>query len=335
MFKKIAVRFLALAVMVVAMNFLYIQFFLEGDLQAHSPIINSLRAIPKETTVLYFGESSNTSFSVLDEDTNSISQMLDNLLPNETVSDITKSAAHAGIYKVLLKNVSESANIHTIIITMNMRSFNGDWIYSELESSLQKEILLLKKRPQLYNRFMLSFKGYRPLNERKRFEQINNWQDTISIQIKDYPSVKNLKDWKEHIIDNWQGTNFATKQLALNFTNTFGFNINFENDPRINDFDKIVAISKERNCNLIFHILPENIETMRNLVGEDLVKMVQNNAEKLTDYYNSQGVTVLNNISLNGDKEFSDKAYPTEHYFENGRMTIAKEIKIHFAPENN
>tara|TARA_B110000285_G_scaffold155897_1_gene173979 strand:+ start:316 stop:1326 length:1011 start_codon:yes stop_codon:yes gene_type:complete len=330
-FKKIVVRFFVLAVMLVAMNFIYILFFLESDLQAHSPIINSLRAIPKETTVLYFGESSNTSYSELDKNKKSISQMLDNLLPNETVSDITKSAAHAGIYKVLMENVSETNNIHTVVVTMNLRSFNADWVYSDLEAPLQKEILLLQKRPALYNRFLLSFKGYHPMNDRKRFEKINAWQGSISLKVTGLPTFNNIESWKQKIKDNWKGDDLEQRQLALNYTNTFGFNINFKKHPRIIDFNEIISISKKRNWNLVFHILPENMETMEALVGNSLPKIVQENSTKLAEYFSQKGVTVVNGVSLNKGEEFSDKAYPTEHYAEKGRMVVAQKIKECFS----
>jgi len=334
-FKKIAPRFLALALMLVAMNYLYVQLFLESDLQENSPIVNSVRAIPIETTVLYFGESSNTSYSELDVNKNSISQMLNQLLPDEVVSDITKPAAHSGIYKVLMENVSETNNIHTVVVTMNLRSFNADWVYSDLESALQKEILLLQNRPDLYNRFLLSFKGYRPMNDRKRFEKINAWQSSINLKAAGFPAFHNVENWKQSIKDNWKGNDMEQRQLALNYANTFGFNINFNKHPRIINFNEIISIAKQKKWDLVFHILPENIETMEKLVGSDLTKIVLGNARKLARYFSEKGVKVINNVSLNTDKEFSDKAYPTEHYFESGRLAVAQKIKDCFLKGNN
>jgi len=100
---------------------------------------------------------------------------------------------------------------------------------------------------------------------------------------------------------------------------------------RIIDFNEIISISKKRNWNLVFHILPENMETMEALVGNSLPKIVQENSTKLAEYFSQKGVTVVNGVSLNKGEEFSDKAYPTEHYAEKGRMVVAQKIKECFS----
>ena len=74
---------------------------------------------------------------------------------------------------------------------------------------------------------------------------------------------------------------------------------------------------------------------MEKLVGSDLTKIVLGNARKLARYFSEKGVKVINNVSLNTDKEFSDKAYPTEHYFESGRLAVAQKIKDCFLKGNN
>ncbi|HRI35128.1 MAG TPA: hypothetical protein PLD02_15370, partial [Saprospiraceae bacterium] len=72
------------------MNFVYITLFYEKDLQEHSEIINKIRAIDPKAEIVYFGESSNTSFDSMDCDQRSISQMCADYFPNITFGHVTK-----------------------------------------------------------------------------------------------------------------------------------------------------------------------------------------------------------------------------------------------------
>lgn len=322
--KKISFRIIAIAILLIGMNFIYSSFFLESDLQEHSPIVNSIRNVSSNTTVLYLGESSNTSYSKHDKDTNSISRMLDVLLTNEVVSDITKPAAHSGIYKVLLENIETESKIKTVIVTLNLRSFSADWVYSELEAPLQKEIMLLKKYPPLFNRFMLSFKAYGNNSERKRFEKINTWRDQ-EIMIPGKNKKTTIVQWQNVIDSNWKDSNLERRDLAKNYMNNFAAVIN-ESHPRICDLNRIVEISKVNNWNLIFNILPENVERIDNLVGKDLNTIIDKNIVFITQYYTKQSVKVVNNLKLVSDEYFFDRAFPTEHYSEKGRLIVAREL---------
>ena len=320
--KKISIRIVALAGLLLVMNSIYSYFFLEQDLQEHSPIINSVRSITKNATVLYLGESSNTSYSLKDKDTNSISRMLDELLLNEIVSDITKPAAHSGIYNVLLENVTGKTEVKTVIVTLNLRSFSADWVYSELEAPLQKEMMLLKKYPPLMNRFLLSFKAYGSNNERKRFEKINKWRANEFI-IPGGKQKTTINQWQNKIDESWIDSNIERRDLAKNYMNNFA-QIITKDHPRICDLDNIVALSKSKNWKLIFNVLPENIERIDELVGKDLISIINKNTTFLTQHYTQKGVVVANNLGLVNDEYFFDRKFPTEHYSEKGRMIVAQ-----------
>ena len=160
MYKKIALRAIILLLILVAINLLYKWFFYERDLQEHSDIINLVRAVPEDANIVYLGESSNTNSRDDDKEKRSISSFISDHYPGLGVYDITKPAAHAGTFKALLENIPDESNLETVIVTLNLRSFNAQWIYSNLETSLQKSVVLIKKNPPLLNRFLLSFKAY-------------------------------------------------------------------------------------------------------------------------------------------------------------------------------
>ena len=78
--------------------------------------------------------------------------------------------------------------------------------------------------------------------------------------------------------------------------------------------------------NAIFHILPDNEEQMRELVGEALVDILRRNGNYLEERYKSMGVTVVNNQGIVADADFRDRDFPTEHYRQAGRQAVANAI---------
>ena len=93
-------------------------------------------------------------------DTAWISQMVARHFPSLRVADMTHDASHGEVYYQLLRNLDTDCNISTVVVTMNLRSFGVGWIYSPLETALQKRLVMLHQRPPLVNRAVLSFKAY-------------------------------------------------------------------------------------------------------------------------------------------------------------------------------
>jgi hypothetical protein len=54
--------------------------------------------------------------------------------------------------------------------------------------------------------------------------------------------------------------------------------------------------------------------------------MMNQNVEKLTNYFEAQGVIVVNNLNSVDDEQFIDQDWTTEHYAEKGRKTVAKNV---------
>ena len=167
-------------VVLIGINYLYKYTYYEKDIQTYSDVINDVRKVVRDSCeVVYVGESSNTNYREDDIDKRSISAFISDYYPSIKFGDITKMASHAGIYYVLLKNIPEQSAIKTVIVTLNLRSFDANWIYSNLETPLQKSIVLLKGYPPLLGRFLLAFKGYDIKNEEERVKQPIIMIDTI------------------------------------------------------------------------------------------------------------------------------------------------------------
>ena len=329
--RKILLKLVSLILLIVIINYIYKYFFYEQDLQRYSDVINLVRAVPNDADIIYIGESSNITFRDDDIDKRPISALISDYFPDLKVYDITKPASHAGIYKILLQNISEDSRVKTIIVTLNMRSFNTVWIHSKLETSLQKSMVLLKPYPPIVNRFLLSFKAYDIKTEEERTEQIKEFwkKDTLHFPYK-FPFT-NVIQWDKWMSKtgikgangkrDWKKTN-----LACHYIKTYGFQIDTLNNPRIKDFDDIISLAKKRGWNLVFNLLAENVEKAEKLVGKDIVFLMKENRDILKKYFQNRGIPVVDNLTIVPDTQFIDQNWTTEHYAEDGRKLIAKNV---------
>ncbi len=334
MLKKIISRLLLLVIILVVSNVIYSKFFYEKDIQKHSEIVNLVRAVPDSADIIYIGESSNSTPHPNDIDKRKISEFISDYYPELNVYDITKPATHAGIFKTLLRNIPKENQVKTIVLTLNLRSFNAEWIYSGLETPLRKSMVLLKPYPALYNRFVLSFKAYDIKTEQERSKQVRRKWEKSTFQLPFPFEFKNVIEW-----DNWMANTGKKDEngnidhektiLACHYIKTYAFQIDTLSNPRIKDFDEIIELAQQRGWNLVFNLMAENTEKAQELVGDDLIYIINKNAQILEDYYTRKGVLVVNNLNAVEDNQFIDRNWTTEHYAEKGRKIVAKNVAEH------
>ena len=329
---SIILKILLLICLLVGMNELYRLFFYEDDIQKHSDIINLVRTTTEnDDEIIYVGESSNISTRGDDIDKRSISSFIADYFPDLKMGDLTKPASHAGIYYELLRNIPTDSKVKTVIVTLNLRSFNASWIYSSLETPLQKSIVLLKGYPPLWNRFLLSFKGYYIKTELEQKIRIHyEWRYNTFHFPYSFP-YNNVENWDQakanEGVKNEDGIiDYPLTILACHFIKTYAFQIDTLKNPRIKDFDRIAKLAQERNWNLIFNLMAENVEMAEILVGKDLLYLMKQNRDLLVDRYQKMGVTVVDNFSAVADEEFVDRDWTTEHYAEKGRKIVARNV---------
>ncbi len=330
MWKKVVLNFLILVGVLLISNYVYTKWFFEDDLKKNSDIIQIVRELPKETEIVYVAESSNITYRMDDLDKRKISEFIGDYYPDIQVSDLTKAASHAGIYKVLLEQIPKESKVKTVIITLNLRSFNAQWIYSNLETALQKSVVLLKNNPPLVNRFLLSFKAYDIKTDKERQAQIISYWKSAKFKTQHLP-YHNVIEWdramaQKGILDSSGRYDTVLTPLACSYIKTYAFELDTLRNPRIKDFDKIIKLAQQRGWTLVFNLLPENLEQADRLVGKELVQMIERNAEILKKYYSNKGVLVVDNLHLVKDDQFIDRDFPTEHYAEQGRKAIAEQV---------
>jgi hypothetical protein len=336
-FAKIGVRIIALILILLLCNWLYVEFFFEKDLEKHSSIIYKIRALDADTDILYLGESSNKTFDTNDLDRRKISQMLSEFYPDLKIRDITEPAAHLGIYYEILRKIPGDSNVKTVVVTLNLRSFGLDWIYSKLESSLQKSLLLLKPYPPLVNRFLLSFKAYPSYNEEERTKTIRRlWQEEAFDTLSGMP-YSSVSEWdramsRKGIRDTLGRYDQAMTELACHYIKSYAFTMNKHYRIRIQDMDRIITLAKKRNWHLVFNLMAENVDKAELLVGEDLLSLMRENRDYLVSYLGERSISVADNLEAVEDKEFIDQDWTTEHYKQKGRRIIARNLAKELKP---
>ena len=322
---------MSLLVLLLVINLLYKQFFLEKDLQEYSPLINLVREVPRDADVIYLGESSNNTVRGDDLDKRKVSDFIADYYPGLGFYDLTKPAAHAGVFQVLLQQIPEESEVETVIVTLTLRSFNAQWIHSPLETSLQKELVLLRPHPPLVNRFLLSFKAYNIKDKEERTRDFQTQRDEDLFHFPYEFPHRHVREWERWmsytgIRDESGEVDREQTVLACHYIKAYGFQIDTLTNPRIADFDTMVDLARERGWNLVFNLMAENMEKAGQLVGKDLVFLMNENRQLLKDYFGSRGVLVVDNLDVVEDAQYIDQNWTTEHYAEKGRKTIAGRV---------
>jgi len=338
MIRKLLPRLIALVLIAFLLGQVYRHTLLPRDL-ARIDILDSLNKAAACNPILYFAESSNFSYSHQDTDQRRISDFVADYFPGNTVGVVNKGALHAGVYLELLKQIPDDSPVNTIIVTMNLRSFGPDWIHSKLESLLQRDLVMLRKRPPLLNRFFLGLKAYDNKSDYKRHLLIKKEWNRTAIELSGHPSPQTVIEWSDSILEGQINPRLdsADRSLAATYIRIFAFSIDTLTNPRIRDFDAIADYAKQRGWRLVFNLLSENTGQAVSLAGEELTGIMKRNRDLLVKRYQGKGAIVADNLETVDNKEFIDRTWPTEHYTEKGRKAVAHQVAIsmkHLFPEN-
>lgn len=331
MLKKIVIRILLLSLVFFVFSEIYKSFYYEKDLQEYAPIMEKISFLSPSCKVLYLAESSNAASARTDQDKRRIIEMTNDYYPEVEFCYIDQGAFHAGNYRLILENIPETTNIETVVVTMNYRSFGAGWIYSNLETSLQKQMIFLHNRPPFINRLVLAFRAY----------PIKTDQECSEIMLKDWGRKKlvfpeefrfdnvnswDFNKWSEGILKE-DGTKDSIKtEFACHLIKNYAFQLERYDNVRIDDFDTIVEIARKRNWNLVFNLLAENMMRAKDLVEPELTWLMNENKKFLINRYEEKGVMVVDNFDNIHDTLFYEREWPTEHYAEAGRKIIARNL---------
>ncbi len=338
--KKIVLKGLLLIALLAGLNWIYQQFFFPADQHLHSESGEMLWGVRDSADILYLGESSDVTVGDQDRDKSSISTMLGTYYPGLRVGAVSRGALHAGNFYHLLTNVPSGSHVRTVIVSMNLRSFDATWIHSKLETALEKEMVLLKPGPLLWRRFMLSLRNYViKSTDQLAAEVRQQWLSDTLVMPAPFPYATMLAwdsaiAWKHDLLmDSSIVRGDGDIDLACHFVKNFAFQIDTLTNPRIRDFDRIVQLAQDRKWNLVLNLLPENMKNARLLVGQELVDIMRHNRDLLQARYGHlPGVVFVDGLETLETRDFLDKTWPSEHYLEQGRRQVADRLARAISP---
>ena len=327
---KITKKCLLLLLLLVVMDLVYRFTLYPRDRERYCSLLEFSQIPIRDTAdIIYLGESSEFSCSPTDTDRRSIGTMIGDMMPDHNMGCLSKGAVHAAIYYDILRNIPRDNPVKTVIVTVNMRSFSSEWIYSNLEQPLQKEQIMMKKAPALYKRMLLAFKAYVHWSEAERSKLVRKGFRRQTFTLPHTFPYRNANEWdratsSQYRLYNGMQASLDTIELACHYIKCFAYQLDDKN-PRIKDFDKIVRLCQRRGWRLVFNILADNMDQIKTLAGPDLEYLMQENAQYIIQRYEPQGVTVVNNQYSVRDEDFFED-FVTEHYSQRGRQAIAKKI---------
>jgi len=196
MIKKISIRVFGLLLLVTVLNFIYTYTFFKKDLKNKGKQALEIKQTQDSTDIYYFAKSSNFNARKTNSIQNSISEITNFFYAKLKITSIQTSAVHAFMFKNRLTQFNTSKKLpKAIVVTVNARSFNADWINSKLETQLQESMVLMRPYPNIINRFALSLKLFDNKTEQEREKiMLTNWDTTKLIFPFEF-KYKTVRQW--------------------------------------------------------------------------------------------------------------------------------------------
>ncbi len=312
-------------------GFVYEHFFWTDEVKAKAPLLLEVQEKSHTADVLYFAESSNITYADTDSLKLKISELTQYYLPGCTIQSIDQPAGHARNYLALIKNLPEDCHTKILVVTMNLRSFDAAWIHSELENNLNMIDLYYEPWHPLIKKLKLNFGMYEKKTKKEREADCEyQWRhDTLRFPFAHQQVT--VRDWDNFMANGYyknddSSWNMPKVSLACHYVKGYAFQIDTLKNPRIKDFDGIVAEAKKRNLKLVLNLMAENIQYADSLVGNPLTFLMKQNRDLLVARYTAMGATVVDNLELVPGAEFIDQNWTSEHYFFKGRDLIARNL---------
>ncbi|MBI1316430.1 hypothetical protein GC167_06165 [bacterium] len=301
-----------------------------ADMRLYAPaVVRFDSVVGLDGDVLYLGESSNWTTGPEDRDMRSISQMVGDALFPVVVRDFTEPATHGGHYRRLLERIPDFSGIETVVVTLNLRSFGPDWVYSRLEPQLARQFLLAELEPRLWARLRIGL-GSSVLDSPERLEGLRNrqWASVVLPAPAPYPTTRAWDRALNEIgwLDADRMRNQDSTELACHYVKSYGFGIDPARHPRVRDFDAMADWARTRGKRLVFLLLAENVQQAEALAGPEIAELMRAHADFLVHRYRSRGIEVVNALEVLPPSAFIDKDWTTEHYTEAGRSVLARRL---------
>jgi hypothetical protein len=307
--------FIKLAIFLIIIFFLQV-LFLIIDIRSFHQLIVLEKAQKEKTDIIYFGDSSDTDYSNKDLDKRSISQMLEEILPNYSMASISNPAYAADIFLEFCKHmIRQKYYPKIVIIPINMRSFSPSWDRN-WGWQFEKEKAILKNK--LFFMFFKTMEVFDKNN--KRFNEITQSEFENTEVFNGEKAVGRVKDFEGHEFRHYSEENMKNSILYF-------YMFSLKNDHRkLKSLAEVAKILLENNIKPVFYITPIDYETGERYFPGEFSERLKNNVETIKSAFKENNLEILD---LSADLKtdfFAWEKYPNEHLDEKGRKYVAEKI---------
>ena len=318
--RYIAIRLVFAGLVFLVSAWIYQQWFYRSDLESEGWMRLKLERLKvHQNDILFLGASPNRATLPEEPDQRSITDMMMDEEPDLPIVCFDTGAVHAGIFLDVLKWIELGNLPRTLICELNLRSFSAEWIHSDLENSLQRNMVYTNRSIPLWNRIRVSLKNYPWISPGERRHRINNHFRFDRLPFGN--DRRTVFHWFRKLEEQQQGP----PGIAGEYVKKFGFVLHEKNE-RIRQYDELVEFCRAHHIRLIFVLFSENVEEAEKTVGKDLRQLMESNVACLMKRYDHGSSEVVNCFSLLPDNYWFERTFITEHYTAPGRQAIAAAV---------
>lgn len=324
-YTKIGVRLLVLANLFLAFNFIYEGSLWKLDRAELVPFLDDFEQGIEQADVLYFGDCSNAFFRPEDSSFTPISTFLDEQLPNQQVAAVSHDGFHAQVWQTLMGRLKprDSVRIHTLVVTMNMRSFAPHIRLHKTENTLQRNLTLATNHPPLFNRIEVAFRAYPNLEPRDiAFRTHDAWNMQYTEEVSPQLGVETPAQLLNQLLTRAHTADDSAKIEA--YVKNYGFEVQ-NNTALWNAFEQVAEVCRERDIRLVAVLLPENIQEASNVCGADFELFMKQQHLYMLMKSKQLGLQVVDLFDACQPEAFVEKL-PNSHYTSAAREQIATAV---------
>jgi hypothetical protein len=269
-----------------------------------------------DTNVIYFGDSTITSFAEFEENKDFISTLLQEMQPNQTIGRISYPAYHLGVFLEYARYIVNQKHLpQVVIIPINLRSFSPGW---DLNPGYQfdKEVRFLQQNNNLFvkafDTSLSIFRWYKPKITQKTFEttSVYNGSEKVGV-VEEFEKI------------------FSEASTLANKGNILIYNYLYDLRPehrKLQSMLELVDIYHANNIHVILYITPIDYQLGESLLGDSFSEQVTQNTALITSMLAEKDVVLLDLSNCLTSEYFGWHEYPNEHLNENGRFFVAEKL---------
>lgn len=272
--------------------------------------------LSQKRDILYFGDSVLDTTSWGDRDKRTLPQMLQGLLPHNSVAMLAHPADQPDVFLEYCRYLSRSAyKPKVVIVPISMRIFSIEWELNPGKQFEEEKLYFRYAHTPVYPflPFLISFHVF-PLYPRT--------QDAFMVTSFIYNN-KNLGTVGDYFGDKYN--TYSKENMQKKITLYYSYNLS-QNDAKLSSLKQIVdTCGRDR---VLFYITPIAFDTGEEFLGKAFTKQTEKNIVFLKNTIQEKGITILDlSHVLTSDNFFwEDELYMNEHLNQRGRAKVAAKV---------